>query len=103
ANHLLLYGNYSKNILVNLGFNKDKIEVIYNSLDYDGQRYIRESIDKKNNVLRDYFNNNYPNIIYIGRIQKVKKIKLLIDAIYKLKESNINVNLILVGKDSEEV
>ena len=55
----------------------------------------------KTNIYIDYFNNDLPVLIYIGRIQKSKKINLIIDAMSILKDKNILCNLVIVGSDSE--
>lgn len=100
ANKFLLYGDYSKAFMVKKGFNPNKMVCIYNSLDYDIQLSIRKDLIKTN-IYIDYFNNDLPVLIYIGRIQKIKKINLIIDAMSILKDRNILCNLVIVGSDSE--
>ncbi len=100
ANKFLLYGDYSKAFMVKKGFNPNKMVCIYNSLDYDIQLSIRKGLIKTN-IYIDYFNNDLPVLIYIGRIQKSKKINLIIDAMSILKDKNILCNLVIVGSDSE--
>lgn len=100
ANKFLLYGDYSKAFMVKKGFNPNKMVCIYNSLDYDIQLSIRKDLIKTN-IYIDYFNNDLPVLIYIGRIQKSKKINLIIDAMSILKDKNILCNLVIVGSDSE--
>ncbi len=100
ANKFLLYSDYSKAFMVKKGFNPNKMVCIYNSLDYDIQLSIRKDLIKTN-IYIDYFNNDLPVLIYIGRIQKSKKINLIIDAMSILKNKNILCNLVIVGSDSE--
>lgn len=102
ANYFFLYGQYSKNILVKEGFKEDKIKVIYNSLNYEYQKNLRLNL-VSSNIYSNYFKNNNKTIIYIGRIQKVKRIDLLIEAIWILKQSNIDINLVIVGSDNEGI
>ena len=102
ANHLLLYGNYAKKILLNEGFQEKKISVIYNSLDYKNQKKIRLDL-KKTNIYTKHFGNNYPVMLYIGRIQKIKKIDQIIEALNILKQKNSIINLIIIGHDDENV
>ena len=97
---VLLYGNYAKEIMLKQGFNSEKLVPIYNSLDYEKQMLVREKL-KPSSVYIDHFNNNNPVIIYTGRIQKVKKIDLLLDAVQLLKEQGFEVNLIIVGKETD--
>lgn len=101
ANKFLLYSDYSKAFMVKKGFNPNKMVCIYNSLDYDIQLSIRKDLIKTN-IYIDYFNNDLPVLIYIGRIQKSKKINLIIDAMSILKDKNILCNLVIVGSDSEK-
>jgi len=95
---ILLYGDFSKNIMIKEGFNTEKLIPIYNSLDYEKQLGIRETISKSN-IYHDYFKNDHPILIYIGRIQKSKKLDLLVQALKKLKDKGINGNLVIIGQD----
>lgn len=100
ANKVFLYGNYAKNIMLKKGFKKDRLIVIYNSLNYDLQLKVRKKL-KKTNIYKDYFNNNLPVLIYIGRIQKVKRLDLLIESISVLKSQEKQVNLVIIGANNE--
>ncbi|WP_298480621.1 glycosyltransferase [uncultured Maribacter sp.] len=97
---VFLYGNYSKNVMLNKGFSKEKLVCIYNSLDYERQIEIRQNL-LKTKIYEDYFKNDAPVISYIGRIQKSKKIDLLIKAIGSLNSANIPCNLIVIGPNVE--
>jgi glycosyltransferase involved in cell wall biosynthesis len=99
---VLLYGDYSRNKMIKLGFNKEKLLCIYNSLDYEKQIEVRNKLFPSK-LYENYFKNSNPVIIYIGRIQKVKKINLILEAISNLKKEGIEVNLVLVGKDNESL
>ncbi|MBC8767874.1 glycosyltransferase [Arenibacter sp. BSSL-BM3] len=100
CHRILLYGEYSKNNMVKEGFNAKKLIPIYNSLDYEKQLRVRKTLEPSA-IFRDYFNNEYPVLIYIGRIQKSKKIDLLVKAQKQLLEQGIFCNLILIGEDSD--
>lgn len=102
AHKFLLYSDFSKNLMEKKGFSSDKMVCIYNSLNYDLQLSIRKKL-QKTSVYQNIFNNNYPVVIYIGRIQKRKKINLLIEAISILKKKSRDCNLIIVGADNENV
>jgi glycosyltransferase involved in cell wall biosynthesis len=102
SDKLLLYNEYSKNFMVSKGFNKNKILCIYNSLNYDKQIALRKN-QVKTNIYSSHFGNNFPVLIYVGRIQKSKKIDLVIDSLALLKKKGINCNLILVGDNKEFV
>lgn len=95
---ILLYGDYSKNIMLKEGFKSDKLIPIYNSLDYQKQLSIRKNISNSNQY-QGYFGNQSPVLIYIGRIQKSKKLDLLVEAVKALKNDNTNCNLVIIGED----
>ena len=101
ASHLLLYGHYAKYIFVSQGFKENKISVIYNSLDYNIQKDIRQSL-VPTKIYQHYFTNAYPVLIYIGRIQAVKKVDHIIKALAVLKEKNIFYNLIILGDNDPQ-
>ncbi|MBU2901528.1 glycosyltransferase [Maribacter dokdonensis] len=98
---VLLYGNHSRNIMINKGFNPDKLICIYNSLNHDKQINLRNSI-KPSQIYFEHFNNKNPTIIYIGRIQKSKKLELLAECIHRLNKKGINCNLVFIGKDLKD-
>ncbi len=78
---LLLYGNYSRGIMIKEGFDEEKMHIIYNSLDYEKQTRIRNNIiSSDNNPLANYFSNHDPVLIYIGRLQKEKKLEMILQA-----------------------
>lgn len=98
---LLLYGDYAKEIMIKEGFNPNKLHCIYNSLDYDKHLEVRKNL-KRTNIFTEHFKNDNPTVCYVGRIQKTKRLDLLLDALLVLeKDYNLKLNVILVGKDSE--
>lgn len=101
ATEVLLYGEYARHLMVKEGFDSGKLHVIANSLDYDKQLMIRQGL-KQTNIFREHFKNENPILIFVGRLTKVKKLDLLINACYKLHEEGRFVNLVLVGDEMEE-
>ncbi|MEZ2415475.1 glycosyltransferase [Muriicola sp. E247] len=102
---LLLYGNCAKQNLIKLGFNKEKIKVIYNSLNYKEQIKLRDTLtDKERQSIRSslFDNPNNDQLLFIGRLTVQKKLHLLIEAIHLLKEENIFVNLLFVGDGDQK-
>lgn len=91
------YGENAKQIMISRGLKTNNIHVIHNSLDYTKQICIRNTSEDKS-IYRDYFKNSYPNLIFIGRLTKSKKLDLLINAAYILKEKGLKVNIIFVGE-----
>jgi len=102
SNYVFLYGNYSKNKMINLGFSPSKLLVIYNSLDYEKQIEIRNELNS-NNIFINHFENNKPVFLYIGRIQKIKKLDMVIYALEKLKNTEFEFNFAIIGEDKEGV
>jgi glycosyltransferase involved in cell wall biosynthesis len=100
--YLMVYSEYAINLMVKEGFSRQKMFCIANSLDSDNEKTIREKL-KESNVYSKHFNNTYPTIIYCGRIQKVKKLHLIIDSIRILKDEGIITNVVFVGKDIDGV
>lgn len=97
-----LYGNYARDLLIDRGFNKDKLHVIYNSLDYDTQLDNRKRA-KTSNIYKDYFKNANKTIYFIGRLNQSKRLDMLIGALAILKDRGSYYNLVLIGDgDSNE-
>ncbi len=101
ADGLLLYGNYAKNLMINEGFKPDKISVLNNSLDYQKQVATRQHLSRTA-IFSDHFKNDFPVLIFIGRLTKVKKLDQLIEAYNGLWQKGIKVNLVIVGKGEVE-
>ncbi|WP_341221448.1 glycosyltransferase [Polaribacter atrinae] len=101
ADKIFLYGNYAKELMINEGFDDDKLVVIYNSLNYESQLNIRKTL-KTTDIYNNYFKNDSPVLIYIGRIQKVKRLDLLIEAMKVLKDKNIETNLVVIGGNNDD-
>ncbi len=97
---VLLYGNYAKNLMIKEGIKPEKLITIYNSLDYDKQLEVRKTLCQTN-IYQDHFLNKFPTLIYVGRLQKNKKLELLISAINLLNKKEIFCNLIIIGKEVE--
>lgn len=94
---VLLYGEYAKKLMIREGLDSHKLHYIGNSLDYDIQLKMRkESIGT--NIYKLHFKNDFPVIIYVGRIQKIKRLDLLTEAISVLCKKGVNVNLVIVGE-----
>lgn len=101
SHKVLLYGDYARNLMIKEGFSPEKLITIFNSLDYDKQIQIRQTLSESP-VYKQHFKNQYPVLLYIGRIQNRKKIELLIEAMNELAKSKSFCNLILIGKQTDE-
>ncbi|MDD5005697.1 MAG: glycosyltransferase family 4 protein [Candidatus Omnitrophica bacterium] len=92
---IITYGKHVKNYLVSLGIKEDKIFCAMHSLDNSSfDKYI--SVEEKNNLKRKLNIENNKIILYVGRIDKCKGLDYLVDAVSKIKLSNISV--LFIGK-----
>ena len=95
-----LYGNYARELMVQEGFNPNKLYVIHNSLDYDVQLTLRQSLQPQP-IYQEHFHNDNKNIVFIGRLTKVKRFDLLLEALTMLKERGEYVNVTFIGDGIE--
>lgn len=98
---VLLYGEYAKNLMINEGFKEENLITIFNSLDYEKQVKVRKELSRTS-IYQEHFQNTFPVLLYIGRIQIRKKIELLIDAVKLLHENQNFCNLILIGEQVDD-
>ena len=99
---VLTYGEYAKKIMIKNGVKESKIDVIYNSLDYEYQKKIREEMCYSD-IYANHFKNNYDVVIFSGRLTKVKAISILIKAHrYMLDAYGVNINVVIVGDGDEK-
>lgn len=97
---VFLYGNHAKQLMIKEGFDERKLFVIHNSLDYDRQLALRNSLNPSD-IYQKHFGNNHHNLIFIGRLTTVKRIDLLLEALAMLKKLGKLYNLTLVGDGVE--
>lgn len=100
AHFIFTYGEFARIQAVKQGFDGQKIQPIHNSLDYKLQKSIRYQISNFD-VYKDHFGNNNPNLVFIGRLTKVKRLDMLIKAISILDGEGFHVNLTLIGEGEE--
>ena len=95
-----LYGNHARNLMIKEGLNPDQLYVIYNSLNYDEQLKVRKEL-APTPIYKEHFDNHQPNIVFIGRLTKVKRFDLIIDAVTILKQRGELVNVTFIGDGVE--
>ena len=98
---MFVYGNYAHDLMIKNGFNPQKLHVIHNSLDYDSQLSLRNKM-MFSNIYKDYFGNDAPVLLMIGRLNLRKHLDLLIHAIGALKKKGNVFNVILIGTGEDE-
>jgi len=99
ADFIFLYENRAKKLLVKNGFDKNTLDVVYNSLDFDkhNKHYYKLKKEENTKVKKLFKYESLPIILFIGRVTEKKKIDILIGAISKLNQTNISYNLLVVG------
>lgn len=99
---IFLYGDYAKRLMINEGFNKDKLFVVHNSLDYEKHLNLRKKVYNKT-IYKDYFKNDSPVLIMIGRLNLRKKMHLLLKAIAKLRDKGDLYNVVFIGDGEDRI
>lgn len=100
ADETFTYGNYARELMIKEGFKAEHIHTLHNSLDYEKQLKLRNS-GLESDVYAKHFGNNYPVLVFIGRLTPVKKLDMVIEALSKLKIKGELYNLIFVGDGTE--
>lgn len=97
---LFVYGNYAKRLMIKEGFDEKKLYVIHNSLAYSKQLEIRKQLSL-NSLYKDYFENDDPVLMFVGRLDPVKKLDMILQSMDICKKRGNNYNLILIGGGQE--
>jgi glycosyltransferase involved in cell wall biosynthesis len=104
AHGLLLYGHHAREIGLRQGFSPDRLRVIYNSLDFELQRSLLESIsdDDRRHTRRELFGSTAAVIIASSRLTAVKRFDVLISALGSVNRGGKQVNLLVIGSGPEQ-
>lgn len=95
---LLVYGDYAIHLMIQEGFPPKKMHCVANSLDSEKILKIRHALHYTD-IYSSHFENDYPVIIYCGRIQKVKRLDMILRSLAQLNEEDVRVNAVFVGGD----
>ena len=101
VDQILLYGNYAKDGLAALGVKPEKLKVIYNSLDYDAQLKLRQSI-VPSDIYKEHFGNDNKVLICICRLELRKRIDFLFDALGLLNNGEEQYNVVIIGDGQDK-
>ena len=105
ADYHLVYANRSKKLLVDSGFNHEKIYVVYNSLNYDLHRKLymdrnpNEFIQLKIGLFPG--KSELPVVVFIGRLTREKKLPILLEAVSLSRKRGNEYNCLIVGDGDE--
>ena len=102
ADKQLLYEKRAEQMLIENGFKKENLEIIYNSLDYELQKKLFQELETEKPARIPYFENDYPTLLFTGRLTQQKKLEILIRAVKELDKSNYKVNLLIIGEGSQK-
>lgn len=93
---IFCYGDYAKKMLLEMGYSKDKVFAIHNSLNYDEQLTLRKK-QHDTEVYKSHFHNENPTIIFLGRLTSIKRLDMILDAVSILKQNGQLFNIVYVG------
>ena len=96
ADHVFTYGEYARNVAIEQGYDKDKITPIHNSLNHSVQVSLRNQLSPSE-IFSKHFENTQPTLLFIGRLTKIKRLDILIEALFRLKADGNVFNLVLIG------
>lgn len=105
ADYHLIYANRSRKLMIESGFNPEKLYVVYNSLNYDLHRKLYE--DRNPTKLKQLKISLFPDrgelpvIVFIGRLTREKKLPLLLEAVSLSKERGVEYNCLIIGDGGE--
>ena len=105
CDEMLLYHNRARDIFIKRGFNPRKLKVIYNSLDVEKQKQVREKNDKNNieDMRKSLFKDvSLPILLWIGRLTRQKSLDMILVATEKLDSLNKKVNILFIGDGPEK-
>ncbi|MDY9918320.1 MAG: glycosyltransferase [Proteiniphilum sp.] len=103
GNKILLYERRSKKFHIRHGFKPDNLYVVFNSLDYDAHKLLTQKLQglEKSEVFPFFNDPSLPVVIFIGRLTKVKKLDMLLQAVNQINDKVPEVNLVVMGEGPE--
>jgi glycosyltransferase involved in cell wall biosynthesis len=104
ADGMLLYHNRARDIMIKKGFRPENLYVVYNSLDYNQQIQVRNTITNQYLMelrKRIFDHPDLPVLLFIGRLTAQKKLDYIIKSAKILHEQNIKCNVLFVGNGEE--
>lgn len=97
---IFTYGNYARELMIREGFKPDKIFTIHNSLAYDRQMEMRGNL-KTDNIYQEHFENNNPNLFFVGRLTPIKKLDQILAAMSICRKNGRKYNMTFIGGGAE--
>ena len=103
ADALLLYSDYAYGLLKRKGINPERMFVIKNSLDCEEQEIVYAGLKDLSKVKARHFLPDDIVLVFIGRLQKSKRLDLLIEALPKVQaKTDRSVKILIIGDGPAE-
>lgn len=91
ASYHIAYSSYAKQKLLEFDFPEDKIFIAYNGIETDGMEALRIDEEKRKKIKEKLeIKDNAKVFLYVGGLGPDKNVKLLLEALLLLKESNLH-------------
>lgn len=97
AHQHFLYGERARDLMVTNGFPASDLHLIYNSLDYENHKKIRDLVVDDSQFKKTFRNNELPVLVFIGRLTPVKKLEILLQGVHLLNKDTGRFNLLIIG------
>lgn len=94
------YSEGGKQRLMDLGVPSNRLQVIYNSLNEGVDITTQKQLNST--LFQDYFNNNHPTLLFVGRLTKIKRLDWIIKCQSYHRSKGINYNLVIIGDGPEK-
>ena len=98
---LFVYGNYAKGLMIKEGFDEKKLHVIHNSLSYSKQLDVRKEL-RETDIYSNHFENENKNLMFVGRLDPVKKLDMILKAMRLSEERSHHYNITFIGGGQEK-
>ena len=103
AHGLLLYGHYARDLGIRMGVSAERMQVVYNSLDFELQQRLLAVIrdDDRCHTRTKLFGSTAAVVIASARLTAGKRFDVLISALGILNRDGRAVNLLVIGDGPE--
>lgn len=102
---LLLYGHRARRAGLSRGFASDQLHVIYNSLDYEAHKRLRQQVtpERIQSLKQSRFDDpGLPLVVCTARLTRRCRFDLLIEAQARLAREGHRINVLLIGDGPEK-
>ncbi len=102
ADKIITVSYAMKDHLVNIGYEKDKIEVVWNGIDAKefSPRKVKKSLAEKWREIHDIKDEKV--VLFVGRLTSIKGVIELVEAFPFVLEEFPNTKLVIIGRGEEE-